>query len=410
MRFNQFLTESVNTHLYHIEEDIIRNGLVGAKSAVRYLFGLVDMLEGNAQADVRATVKWDGAPAIVCGNDPVNGKFFVGTKSVFNARTPKVNYSFQDIDKNHPDKGLNKVLKYAHRYLSALNFKGVVQGDLMFIPGQLKPERIDGEAFLTFTPNTITYAVQKGSELYDKITKAKIGIVFHTKYDGDSMDTLSASFGVDVSEFGASNDVWYDDAYFKDFSGTATFKSNESLALKTAIKQIDQLTDVVPMPLWMKLSTNKDFVQYMLQFINSQIKRGGLTQDPKQMMQQYLNYYRDIQAQAKEKLKTVKAQDKRDTMVAVMGKLFAENQKGVEAIIRIHNATMSVKNKIIKQINDLQSTKQFIKTDKGYEVTNPEGYVAIDNDGQAVKLVDRLTFSKANFNAQKQWAQDTQVS
>jgi hypothetical protein len=148
----------------------------------------------------------------------------------------------------------------------------------------------------------------------------------------------------------------------------------------------------------------------MLQFINAQIKRGGLTQDPKQMMQQYLNYYRDIQAQAKEKLKTVKAQDKRDTMVAVMGKLFAENQKGVEAIIRIHNATMSVKNKIIKQINDVQSTKQFIKTDKGYEVTNPEGYVAIDNDGQAVKLVDRLTFSKANFNAQKQWAQDTQVS
>ena len=410
MRFNQFLTESVNTHLYHIEEDIIRNGLVGAKSAVRYLFGLVDMLEGNAQADVRATVKWDGAPAIVCGNDPVNGKFFVGTKSVFNARTPKVNYSFQDIDKNHPDKGLNKVLKYAHRYLSALNFKGVVQGDLMFIPGQLKPERIDGEAFLTFTPNTITYAVQKGSKLYDKITKAKIGIVFHTKYEGDSMDTLSASFGVDVSEFGASNDVWYDDAYFKDFSGTATFKSNESLTLKTAIKQIDQLTDVVPMPLWMKLSTNKDFVQYMLQFINAQIKRGGLTQDPKQMMQQYLNYYRDIQAQAKEKLKTAKAQDKRDTMVAVMGKLFAENQKGVEAIIRIHNATMSVKNKIIKQINDVQSTKQFIKTDKGYEVTNPEGYVAIDNDGQAVKLVDRLTFSKANFNAQKQWAQDTQVS
>ena len=102
---------------------------------------------------------------------------------------------------------LNKVLKYAHRYLSALNFKGVVQGDLMFIPGQLKPERIDGEAFLTFTPNTITYAVQKGSKLYDKITKAKIGIVFHTKYDGDSMDTLSASIGVDVSEFGASNEV-----------------------------------------------------------------------------------------------------------------------------------------------------------------------------------------------------------
>ena len=407
MRIKQFLTENGNTHLYHVEEDIIRNGLVGAKSAVRYLFGLVDMLEGNTSADAKATVKWDGAPAIVCGKDPLNGKFFVGTKSVFNARTPKINYSFEDIDKNHPGSGLSKTLKYALRYLANLNIQGVVQGDLMFVPGMLKPERIDGEAYLTFTPNTITYAVQKGSKLYDQITKAKIGIVFHTKYEGDALDQLTAQFGVDVSEFGQDANVWYDDAFFKDVSGKATFTQKESLELKTAIQKIDQLTDAVPMPLWMKLSTNKDFVQYMLQFINSQIKGGKLTQDPKQMMQQYINYYRDIQAQAKDKLKTDTAKSKRDQAVAIMGKMFAENQKGIEAIIRIHNATISVKNKIIKQLNAVQSTKQFIRTDQGYKVTNPEGYVAIDSDGQAVKLVDRLTFSKANFSAQKQWAQDS---
>ena len=407
MRIKQFLTENGNTHLYHVEEDIIRNGLVGAKSAVRYLFGLIDMLEGDTSADARATVKWDGAPAIVCGKDPLNGKFFVGTKSVFNARTPKINYSFEDIDKNHPGSGLSKTLKYALRYLANLNIQGVVQGDLMFVPGMLKPERIDGEAYLTFTPNTITYAVQKGSKLYDQITKAKIGIVFHTKYEGDALDQLNAQFGVDVSEFGQDANVWYDDAFFKDVSGKATFTQKESLELKTAIQKIDQLTDAVPMPLWMKLSTNKDFVQYMLQFINSQIKGGKLTQDPKQMMQQYINYYRDIQTQAKDKLKTDTAKSKRDQAVAIMGKMFAENQKGIEAIIRIHNATISVKNKIIKQLNAVQSTKQFIRTDQGYKVTNPEGYVAIDSDGQAVKLVDRLTFSKANFSAQKQWAQDT---
>ena len=406
MRFNQFLKEDVNVHLYHIEEDIIRNGLVGAKSAVNYLTGLVNMMGGDTSNRVRVTVKWDGAPAIICGRDPLNGKFFVGTKSVFNAKIPKVNYTFNDIDRNHPEKGLNKKLKYAHRYLEKLNIPGVVQGDLMFTPGDLIPERIDGEAYLTFTPNTITYAVQKGSKLYDRITKAKIGIVFHTAYQGDTMDTLSASFGVDVGEFGQDANVWYDDAYFKDFTGTATFKQQESLALKTAIKQIDQLIEEVPMPLWMKLSTNKDFVQYMLQFINKMVRGGKITQDPKQMMQQYINYYRDVQQQAKEKLKTEPAKAKRDQAVAVMGKLFAENQRGVEAIIKIHNATMQIKNKIVKQINDLQSTKQFIRTDQGFKVTSPEGYVAIDNDGQAVKLVDRLTFSKANFSAQKQWAQD----
>jgi len=123
-------------------------------------------------------------------------------------------------------------------------------------------------------------------------------------------------------------------------------------------------------------------------------------------MQQFLNYYRDVQAQAKEKLKTDKAKDKRDQMVQLMGKMFADNQQGVLNILQIHNQTIMVKTSLLKQINSVKSTKQFIKTEKGFEVTNPEGYVAIDNDGQAVKLVDRLTFSKQNFNAQKNWAQE----
>ena len=405
MKYNQFITEEANVHLYHIEEDIIRNGMVGAKSAVRYLYGLVDMLGGSTEGNVKVTVKWDGAPAIICGKDPLNGKWFVGTKSVF-AKNSKVNYTFEDIDRNHPAGGLNKKLKYAHRYLQNLNIDGVVQGDLMYTPGDLKPERIDDEAFLTFTPNTITYAVQKGSKLYDKITKSKVGIVFHTKYSGDTFSTMNAEFGVDVGGFGEDGNVWYDDAYYKDLPGTATFSSNQTLAIRTKIDQIAQLTEQVPMPLWMKLSTNKDFTTYMLQFINKLVRGNMLSMSGKEMMQQFLNYYRDVQAQAKDKLKTDKAKDKRDEMVALMGKLFSENAKGVEAILDIHNRTIAVKTEILKQINSVKSTKQFIKTDTGYEVTNPEGYVAIDNDGQAVKLVDRLTFSRQNFNAAKNWASE----
>ena len=403
MRFNQFLTEAVNVHLYHIEEDIIRNGLVGAKSAVNYLNGLVGMMAGDTDNKVRMTVKWDGAPAVVCGMDPLKKKFFVGTKSVF-AKTPKVNYSFQDIDRNHPDKGLNKKLKYALRYLANLNINGVVQGDLMFTPGDIKPERIDGEAYLTFTPNTITYAVQKGSKLYDQITKAKVGIVFHTQYTGDSLNNLDAQFGVDVGEFGTDANVWYDDAYFKDLTGTATFSSDQVRNLRTKSAQIDQMIEAVPMPLWMKLSTNKEFTTFMLQFINTQVRKGTMGGNASAMMQQFLNYYRDVQAQAKDKLKTDKATDKRDEMVALMGKLFSDNSKGVLSILQIHNMTVAIKNAILKQINQVKQTKQFIKTDTGWKVTNPEGYVAIDNDGQAVKLVDRLTFSKQNFNATKNWA------
>ena len=406
MRFNQLLTESQNVHLYHIEEDIIRNGLVGAKSAVNYLNGLVNMMAGSTDAKVRVTVKWDGAPAIVCGKNPLNNKFFVGTKSVFNSKTPKINYNFKDIDRNHPEKALNKKLKYCHRYLSELNIPGVIQGDLMFTPGDLQPERIDNEPFITFTPNTITYAVQKGSKLYDKITKAKVGIVFHTQYEGERISDMNAQFGVDVKGFGESSNVWYDDAYFKDLSGTATFTSDQVRGLKTQIAQIDNLVEEVPMPLWLKLSTNKEFTTYMLQFINKQVRGGKLGGTPKQMMQKFLNYYRDVQAQAKDKLKTDKAKDKRDELVQLMGKTFSDNMQGIQNILAIHNMTIAIKSKLLKQINSVKATQQFIKTDNGFEVTNPEGYVAIDNDGQAVKLVDRLTFSKQNFNAQKNWAQE----
>ena len=392
--------------MYHIEEDIIRNGLVGAKSAVNYLNGLVNMMAGSTDSKVRVTVKWDGAPAIVCGKNPLNNKFFVGTKSVFNSKTPKINYNFKDIDSNHPEKALNKKLKYCHRYLSELNIPGVIQGDLMFTPGDLQPERIDNEPFITFTPNTITYAVQKGSKLYDKITKAKVGIVFHTQYEGERISDMNAQFGVDVKGFGESSNVWYDDAYFKDLSGTATFTSDQVRGLKTQIAQIDNLVEEVPMPLWLKLSTNKEFTTYMLQFINKQVRGGKLGGTPKQMMQKFLNYYRDVQAQAKDKLKTDKAKDKRDELVQLMGKTFSDNMQGIQNILAIHNMTIAIKSKLLKQINSVKATQQFIKTDNGFEVTNPEGYVAIDNDGQAVKLVDRLTFSKQNFNAQKNWAQE----
>ena len=230
--------------------------------------------------------------------------------------------------------------------------------------------------------------------------------MFHTRYAGDTFKTMDAQFGVDVAGFGEDSNVWYDDAYIKDMSGSL-FSSQEVLDLKTKIKQLDALVEQVPMPLWMKLSTNKDFTTYMLQFINKLVRGNKLGMRGKDMMQQFLNYYRDVQQQAKDKLKTDKAKDKRDEMVALMGKLFSENARGVENILEIHNRTILLKTAILKQINQIKATKQFIKTDQGYQVTNPEGYVAIDNDGQAVKLVDRLDFSKANLTAQKQWASES---
>ena len=134
--FNAFtLSESKNLHMEHLEDSIFNEGSKGAVNALKFAESVADMLAGNAASSFNVTVKWDGAPAVFCGINPENGKFFVGTKSVFN-KTPKINYTNADIDANHGhSKGLSDTLKIALANLKDLNIKGVLQGDVMFTKG-----------------------------------------------------------------------------------------------------------------------------------------------------------------------------------------------------------------------------------------------------------------------------------
>jgi hypothetical protein len=99
--FSTFLSESKNLHMEHIEDAIFNEGSKGTVEAIRFLESVTEMLTGNSKSSVNITVKWDGAPAVFAGVNPENGKFFVGSKSIFN-KTPKINYTNADIDKNHP--------------------------------------------------------------------------------------------------------------------------------------------------------------------------------------------------------------------------------------------------------------------------------------------------------------------
>ena len=71
-----------NLHIEHPEDSILTGDL-----------SVLDAF----QSDNHFSVKIDGSHAIVWGTDPENAKFFVGTKSVFNKRTPKVNYTAEDV-------------------------------------------------------------------------------------------------------------------------------------------------------------------------------------------------------------------------------------------------------------------------------------------------------------------------
>ena len=164
----RFLLEDKNTHLEHLEDEIINNGTQGAKTSIEFLKSIKKMLQGG-KGGSNVSVKWDGAPAIFAGINPENDRFFVGTKSIFNA-TPKINYTVSDISRNHGGALADK-LAVALKYLPSLGIKGVLQGDLLFTDDK-KNAVVGNEKSIVFTPNTITYAVPivktgfLGSSLY----------------------------------------------------------------------------------------------------------------------------------------------------------------------------------------------------------------------------------------------------
>ena len=200
-RFSEMLLEDnggKNLDLEHLEDEIINYGVDGGRAAINFLRSLRDMLAGNARSSVNMTVKWDGAPAVFAGTDPSDGKFFVAKKSVFNA-TPKLYKTNAEIDADNLSDSLTSKFKVSLAEFSKLGIKGVIQGDLMFTDDK-ETQVIDGIKYLTFQPNTIVYAVPTDSGLGKIMDKAKVGVVWHTTYTGNTLADMKASFGVNISK------------------------------------------------------------------------------------------------------------------------------------------------------------------------------------------------------------------
>jgi len=407
MKFKEFLTEAKegkNVHLEHIEDEVLNRGVSGARDAINFLRSLRDMLAGNSDSNVNLTTKWDGAPAIFAGINPENGKFFVGTKSVFNANA-KLNYTEEDIDNNHPNPGLNDKLKVALRYLPKLGIKGVLQGDMMFTKGDIQKQVIDGTSYITFQPNTIVYAVPSGSKLASAMLAAQLGVVFHTSYTGKKLADMKASFNIDINHLTNTKDVWFRDAYFVDASGTATFTEQETKQITGILADAGRLFQTInPMTL-NRIAASDVILTYIKTFNNTKVRAGEAIKDTKLHTVQLIKWIEDklnkeILAAKMEKTKQKKQQEKNELM-----RFFRQNAGELRKIFDLQNDIVDSKNMIISKLQQLrQVTGSFLKTDDGFKVTNPEGFVAVDKlKGNAVKLVDRLEFSLANFTAQKNW-------
>lgn len=395
--FRQFISESKNLHMEHLEDSLFNEGSAGVQDAIRFAESVTKMLSGSSSSGVNVTVKWDGAPAIICGINPENNKFFVGTKSVFNAKTPKINYTNADIDSNHSGDLASK-LKVALQYLSKLGIKGVIQGDLMFTAGDLGDADINGDKHITFTPNTITYAVPEGGPAAREIKAANIGIIFHTEYTGKDMSSMKASFNPSIRSLKKTSKVWYDDATFRDVHGKATFTKTDTGDMKNLITKVNQL-----------FNSNKKFIDDLIRhksiigevkiYGNSNIRNGISNMSA----EEFIKYINDKMQKAIDALKTEKAKNRKELVRKQTIGYLSKNSKKLNSIFNLHSALTEMKMKLLQQLQKVKSIGTFIRTNDGFEVTAPEGFVAIDDTGKALKLVDRLVFSKHNFTVSKNW-------
>lgn len=401
--FKQYLSEAKNTHLEHLEDSIINDGYEGGVNAITFLKSLRDMLIGSSSRGLNVSVKWDGAPAVICGINPENGKFFVGSKSVFNV-TPKINYTSADIRRNHTG-GLAEKLQVALVELKKLGIKGVVQGDFLYTNNELKSANIRGESVLTFTPNTITYAVPTESAIGKRIASAKMGIIFHTTYTGRKMADLKANFGVNVSSFRKTSSVFFDDAGYKDASGVATFTTAESerydAMLRMAFGSVSKGRPILNL---LSKQQNLYSVGARLKiFFNDFIRRGKSIENVSKLVSQFRTYYISILDKEISARKTQNAKSKFEAIKNEGLRFMEKNEVGIYFAIASYVTLQRVKDFLINKMNQIKSIGTFLQKDNGFEVTNPEGYVAVDRMGNAVKLVDRLEFSTANFNISKNW-------
>jgi len=393
--FKTHITENKNTHMTHIEDKVIYGGVNGTRQAIMALRSLRDMLGGVKDGNV--SVKWDGAPAIFAGTDPNDGRFFVAKKGIFN-KNPKVYKTPADVDADTSGDLADK-LKVALRELPALGIKGVVQGDFLYGPGDITTKNIKGQKYVTFHPNTIVYAIPADTDAAREVKSAKIGIVWHTTYKGNSFETMRASYGVDVSKFKKSKNVWSQDAMLIDMT-KLTMSKSDTEEVNEYLSQAGQIFNKISGSTLRQLEQQEELQSLIEQFGNKYVRKGQVIGDTGRHVSMLIRWIRLRYAKEIAKRKTEKGKStQRDKLNVILNFFSENNKKSLQMMFDLQKVIVLAKLKLINILDKLNKVNTFVKTKKGFKTTGHEGYVAIDRlGGDAVKIVDRLEFSYNNFS------------
>ena len=393
-------------HLEHLEDEMLNYGVEGCHAAVSFLKELRKMIGKKASGSLMQT-KWDGAPSVVCGKHPLTGRFFVGTKSVFNKTEPKLCYFDENVDSYYstiPD--LRDKLKVALREFKKLDINGVIQGDLLYTDDVVE-EEINGQKLYTFRPNTITYAIPVDHPLGEQCRASKIGVVFHTHYSGDDLESMQAQGGVPDSMIGSTSDV----LNIKNTTpmNEVNFSTAEFTQFDRHVAEIERMCgfsgDFLDELLGLK-GTKGDakwhIASYMKQFFNDQIKKAQTISNPEKTLADMINFY-DSKVNAAASKLSPKTQVQKKNLIYASQNYAVENADKFKGVLKLYKELQALKTMVIGKLDELEKTIQtYVMTDKGYKITGHEGYV-LHKDGDMIKFVNRIEFSYNNFTLAKQW-------
>jgi hypothetical protein len=138
---------------------------------------------------------------------------------------------------------------------------------------------------------------------------------------------------------------------------------------------------------------------------NTKVREGQEIRDTRAHVNGLMKWVEDklnkeISAAKKEETKQKRIKEKTEVM-----RFYRTNAAQLKNIFDLMNMIIEAKLMIIRKLETIRSIGTFVRTDDGFRITAPEGFVAVDKlKGNALKLVDRLEFSHQNFNAAKNWS------
>jgi hypothetical protein len=390
--FRDFLTEGAPAeegaklkHITHAEDRPLFHGADGFNHAYNALHAAHFHTKQGANSN-KLTMKYDGSPSLVYGHHPETGKFFVASKSAFN-KNPKLNYTPEDIEKNHGHApGLVEKLKAALEHAPKIApKKGVFQGDVMFTKPDLKKE---GDK-TSFTPNTITYTA-KGDKAA-AINKSKFGLVTHTKYEGTNLSNMRATGNVSENDFGSHPDIFHHTASY-DAAG-AKYSEQSQQKVLGELSKAKTIHETHGDKMYKAIHPEHSGENgHLATYINQTVRTGETPSSD--------GFKDHVSGQLKKKFDKIKTPAKKQEIINDADsqlKHIDKNKEHYDNLLKMHGHLANAKNELV---NSLESNEGSYEHAIGGVASKPEGFVYNHTHNgvtEPTKLVNRAEFARQNL-------------